>query len=174
MQRKRGWIIVMVLLLLSGCSLPGGSGVDETKQQLPDLSANYTQYEGEDLWETMENAGSVGALFSGNLQFAAVAGVIDTVGSCAQEKQIANWRVYVNKNDQFAAGVVVVVSHKNATNPALIADCALFGRPDTSGGLSPCSNTLEYATDKDTYTVLYAASKQAVCSDFQASFPAAQ
>ena len=161
-MRWRIWLLVTAVLV--GCA-----GVNQTREQLPDL-AGYNQHEGEAIWDEMSSKGALAALFSGNPGLAATATLVGNVGACAQENEIANWRVYIREDDPLAAGVVVVVSHANASNPALIFQCGQ-GRPEPDERLSPCADSLSYSTENDTYSVFYAATKQSVCDDFRATFP---
>jgi hypothetical protein len=99
---------------------------------------------------------------------------ISTLGTCAQEKQVLRWRVYISRADETADGLVAVVSKRQLTNPATALECAARTAVDSIGGgpgaeepISLCAARGDYTTQTDTFWYFYGGTKQSVCNDFQ-------
>lgn len=169
MMRRVTLTLLAFVLLLAACT-PGPSAGPTAKEQLPNLSGSYRQYEGEELWKQGSAAAVLGLMFAGQPELAPLAATIATVGACAQEKGVANWRAYVRQDDVTAAGVVLVASKNGMTNPRVLFECGLDTIAGKSqSGISFCSNRYEYDLGGDTFYVLYAASQPRVCDDFCAA-----
>lgn len=171
MTRFYSLTLLVLLLGLTACSLtpaptPAAAG------QLPTL-AGYRTYEGLDLSEDVSSNAVLDLVLSSDPRLSAVAEIISSVGICAQEQGAVNWRVYVREDDPMAAGVIIIASQRQSTNPEVILGCtagSFFAPPE---GLSPCSTSYSYQTADDTFYVMYGASKEEVCQTFQAALPPA-
>jgi hypothetical protein len=163
---RRGILVglVWVLLLLPACNTSATTG-NPTLGQLPSLSA-YNQYEGQKLWEQGSDAAMVALLFAGQPQMEPLAATIRTLGGCAQQQGVANWRAYVAKDDVTAAGVVLIASQKQMTNPMVVFQCGVSKMTGKNASeISFCSRQYNYTTSDDTYYVVYAGSQERVCTD---------
>jgi hypothetical protein len=157
-----------------------------THAQLPDCSAGYDTHRAQ-ITEFTSTAGNVikvaGVVFpfaqpeiAGPIKVISVAGLF---AQCADEKEITSWEVYTAKTDAAQAGVVLVISHKRLTDPAILTACTLRSieslrptpTPQPAPIFSPCSGTLSYTTKDDTYYVSYAATRTVTCADFRGGFP---
>lgn len=173
MQRWRdAFLFGIIAWLLAACSLPWIGAQNATVDQLPDL-AGYRQIEGENLTKQLSSNEILNTLLLGQPQLAAVAEIISQAGSCAQEQGVINWRVYIGEDDPAAAGVVVIASQKQATNPQVLLQCSVnvISRRSLGLDISPCTNSFSYEANNDTYYVFYAASKETLCASFDQALP---
>lgn len=163
-------MLTLLVSVLTACSLPW-PGRNRTLEQLPNLSG-YRQHEGADLADNLASNEILDMLLLGRPELAAVAEIIGQAGNCAQDQGVINWRVYVSEADPTAAGVVVVASQKQSTNPQVLLQCgaSLVSRRGL-GDLSPCNAAFRYTTQDDTYFVYYAASQQQLCDAFDQAMP---
>jgi|SRR5215203_1446614 len=156
--------LLMIVCLLTAC---GGSSTETpplqppnqppvvtpeqlTRLQLPDLSLTYNQYEGDQVWTQIEYAGgALGYFFKSDPRFAVMASLIDSMGTCAQENGVANWRIYVSRQDLFAVGVMLIVSKNQLTNPTVALSCVL---PSGGPGFQFCEGKYYYYASGDTST----------------------
>lgn len=167
----RIFVLLASVVMLAACPSPFG-GQNTTRDQLPSL-ADYRQYEGEKLTEDLAANEILNTLLMAQPQLAVVADLITQAGSCAQQQGIVNWRAYVHKDDAAAAGVVVIASQNQATNPQALLQCTVQTARQRSLPIafSPCSRNFSYTANSDTYYVFYAASQQQVCDAFEAALP---
>lgn len=166
----RALVFVVMLSVLAACSFPL-PGRNRTLEQLPNLSG-YRQYEGSDLADKLTSNEILDMLLLGRPELATVADIIGQAGTCAQDQGVINWRAYVSEDDASAAGVVVIASQKQATNPQVLLQCGMsLVVPRGLGDISPCTSSFQYSTTDDTYYVYYAASQQQVCAAFDQALP---
>ena len=175
-RTARAALLLSSLWVLAACSFLPQPAQNSTRSQLPNLSG-YRQTEGEALTGQLTANQILDTLLSAQPQLAVVAEIIIQAGSCAQEHGVVNWRTYVREDDPAAAGVVVVASQNQATDPQVLLTCGIDIISQRSLGpaeLSPCTNNFSYTAGGDTFYVFYAASKQSVCADFQQALPSSQ
>jgi hypothetical protein len=173
-QWKDAVLLWIVMILLAGCSFAWPGVQNPTIGQLPNLNG-YRQTEGANLTEQLSSNQILNTLLLGQPQLAVVADIISQAGACAQQQGVVNWRVYVGKDDPAAAGVVVIASQKQATNPQVLLQCSvnvISRRSLIPEDISPCSSSFSYEASNDTYYVFYAASKEKLCTSFQQALPA--
>jgi hypothetical protein len=169
---KDAVVLGIVIVLLSACSLPWSGAQNPTIGQLPNLRG-YRQIEGESLTDQLASNEILNTLLLGQPQLAVVAEIISQAGSCAQQQGVVNWRVYVGEDDPATAGVVVIASQKQATNPQVLLQCSVsvISRRSLGLDISPCTNSFRYEANNDTYYVFYAASKEKLCASFDQALP---
>jgi hypothetical protein len=169
------------------CASPAGAtDTNRTHAQLPNCAGHYDQHEG----EAITHAGNVGlevfmtALDAAELVFAVeqpelvafleAAAYAGAFAECAQEKGIANWRIYTAKGEPRAAGIVLVASDKQLKARTLLCVLESIPVPRRAQSLppqfSPCSDRFSYQAEGDTFYVVYAATRQDLCQDFRVGF----
>lgn len=176
MSLKKTIFATLALLSLTWLLAACDAGVNaptnaNTKNYLPDLPNKYEQFEGKNIWDTTSTG--VNAILSTALksqpQYSAIANFIGNFGSCAQQKGVLNWRVYVGKSDPLSSGVVLIVSKNQLTNPLVALECAI--QPSRNSAIEPCSKSLNFSRDNDTYYAYLAGTKPDVCTDFENALP---
>lgn len=166
------FVIPLLMLMLGLTACPSPTPTPGAAGQLPSLSG-YTMHEGLELSEDASSNAVLNLVLNSDPRLSVVADIISSVGICAQEQGVVNWRVYMRESDPMAAGVVIIASESQATNPQVILTCTAGSFFAPPADLSPCSNNFRFEVNGETFYVMYGASKEEVCQDFQNALPPA-
>lgn len=160
----RAFALTCILVtLLASAPAPARSQPTTTVASLPELAQSYNQVEGADVTGLPFTK-----VFARFVPQAIVPGAIKALGTmvnCAQRRDVMGWRLYFQRGDAYAVGLVASVSKVRAADRSLWAQCAW--EAVTGGGpgepFSACGGRLD---DRD-FWYFYGGSKQSVCADFR-------
>jgi hypothetical protein len=160
--------ILCAFLQMAAGSSPGrAQSAAAITADLPDFSGQYSQIEGADaISQGMRLADLLRSFVP--MQVSSSFDLLGKAGRCVQDQGLLGWRLYVQKADQYAFGVVAFVSKRQIRNINVLIECGkqVFMGGGPGSQFSPCADRGDYQGSNDTYFYFYGASKQSVCSDF--------
>ncbi len=190
-MRKSVTILVLLVaaVLISACSLPttGGSGggiVPTTGDTSSDPSAvqqflpnipGYVATDADSIVDAVTAVGGGASLITGNPVTAALITQIDSMIQCYQNVGAVGARVYtqadissVLQGQVPVVGALALVNQNRVVNNFL--QCALSGVQAFSAQAAeqqPCSGSGQFVVNNETILYVYAATDQALCTQFQ-------
>lgn len=159
---------VLVLTVLAAAAVPAaGQQGNTSAQALPSLpAATYHQIDGSAVNPTEHWLVKTLSQFIPGGQATRALSVMGGAAECVQKEDIAAFRLYFQRGDPWAAGLVTVISKANVRSPSLWMTCAKRVVLGSGPGepFAPCAGSVQ----DPQFWYFYGATKPSVCADVRA------